>query len=194
MADKLRITVLEPDPERARMIVDGLCDADDYAITVLGDETALNQRLKELNPDVVLVDIANPSRDTLESLSVASGANSRPVAMFVDRSDPEMTKAAIDAGLSAYVVDGLTKNRIKPVIDAAIARFHMVSQIRNERDAAKAALADRKTIDRAKGLLIAAKGISEDEAYSLLRTTAMNQGRKTADVANALIMASEMLK
>lgn len=194
MATKLRITVLEADPERARMIVDGLCDAGDYDITILGDETALNQRLTDLNPDVVLVDIANPSRDTLESLSVASGANSRPVAMFVDRSDPAMTKAAIEAGLSAYVVDGLTKNRIKPVIDAAIARFHMVSKIRNERDAAKSALADRKVIDRAKGLLIAAKGISEEEAYDLLRKTAMNQGRKTTDVANALVLASEMLK
>lgn len=194
MAQKLRITIVEPDQERARMIVDGLCDAGDFTITVLGNETSLEQRLTDLNPDVVLVDIANPSRDSLESLSVASGANKRPVAMFVDRSDPEMTKAAIEAGLSAYVVDGLTKNRIKPVIDAAIARFHMVAQIRNERDAAKSALADRKTIDRAKGLLIAAKGISEEEAYTLLRTTAMNQGRKTADVANALVMASEMLK
>lgn len=194
MANKLRITVVEPDPERARMIVDGLCDAGDFTITVLGDEMSLNQRLTDLNPDVVLVDIANPNRDTLESLSVASGANTRPVAMFVDRSDPELTKAAIDAGLSAYVVDGLTKTRIKPVIDAAIARFHMVTQIRNERDAAKEALADRKTIDRAKGLLIAAKGISEEEAYTLLRTTAMNQGRKTAEVANALVLASDMLK
>jgi response regulator NasT len=194
MATKLRITVLEADPERARMIVDGLCDAGDYDITILGDETALNQRLTDLNPDVVLVDIANPSRDTLETLSVASGANSRPVAMFVDRSDPAMTKAAIEAGLSAYVVDGLTKNRIKPVMDAAIARFHMVSKIRNERDAAKSALADRKVIDRAKGLLIAAKGISEEQAYDLLRKTAMNQGRKTTDVANALVLASEMLK
>lgn len=194
MAQKLRITILEADPERARMIVDGLCDAGDFSITVLGDETSLNQRLTDLNPDVVLVDIANPSRDTLESLSLASGANKRPVAMFVDRSDPELTKAAIDAGLSAYVVDGLTKNRIKPVLDAAIARFNMVSQIRSERDAAKTALKDRKTIDRAKGLLIAAKGITEDQAYTLLRTTAMNQGRKTADIAHALVTASELLK
>ncbi|MEH6835386.1 MULTISPECIES: ANTAR domain-containing response regulator [Falsihalocynthiibacter] len=194
MAQKLRITILESDPERARMIVDGLCDAGDFTITILGNETSLNQRLSELDPHVVLVDIANPSRDTLESLSLASGANKRPVAMFVDRSDPELTKAAIDAGLSAYVVDGLTKNRIKPILDAAIARFNMVSQIRNERDAAKAALAERKTIDRAKGLLIAAKGISEEEAYALLRKTAMNQGRKTADIAHALVTASELLK
>ncbi|MCV6823557.1 MULTISPECIES: ANTAR domain-containing response regulator [Halocynthiibacter] len=194
MASKLRITILEPDPERARMIVDGLCDAGDYSITIIGDETSLNQRLSELNPDVVLVDIANPNRDTLEQLSLASGAASRPVAMFVDRSDPDLTKAAIEAGLSAYVVDGLHKNRIKPVIDAAIARFNMVAKIRNERDAAKAALADRKTIDRAKGLLIAAKGISEDEAYSLLRKTAMDQGRKVVDVATALVTASELLK
>lgn len=114
--------------------------------------------------------------------------------MFVDRSDNDTTRAAIEAGLSAYVVDGLSASRIKPVLDAAIARFNMVSQIRSELEAVKSALAERKTIDRAKGLLMQARGISEDEAYALLRRTAMDQGRKVADVAQALVTAADLLK
>lgn len=194
MNRKLSITLVDPDPERARMIVDGLCDAGDYDITVLGDDTGLARKLAAQMPDLVLIDIANPSRDRLEQLSLASGATARPVAMFVDRSDPEMTKAAIEAGLSAYVVDGLKKERIKPVIDAAITRFNMLSQMRSELEAAKAALTDRKTIDRAKGLLIEARGISEDEAYALLRKTAMDQGKRIVEVAQALVTAAELLK
>ncbi|MEP2784897.1 MAG: ANTAR domain-containing protein [Pseudoruegeria sp.] len=194
MSQKLSITVVDPDPDRARMIVDGLCDAGDYDITVLGDDTGLARKLENLTPDLVLIDISNPSRDTLEHLSLASGASARPVAMFVDRSDPELTKAAIEAGLSAYVVDGLTKARIKPVLDAAITRFNMLSQMRSELDAAKMALAERKTIDRAKGLLIEARRISEEEAYALLRKTAMDQGKRIAEVAQALVTAAELLK
>ena len=113
--------------------------------------------------------------------------------MFVDQSDEAMTQAAIAAGLSAYVVNGLQKDRIKPVLETAIARFRMLSKMQSELDAAKQALSDRKTIDRAKGLLMRARGISEDEAYTLLRKTAMGQGRKVIDVATALVTAAELL-
>ncbi len=194
MAPRLKIAIVEKDADRARLIVDGLSAAGDYEITVLGDEAAITRRLAQLDPDVVLIDIANPSRDSLEMLSLASGAKERPVAMFVDRSDDETTRAAIEAGLSAYVVDGLAPARIKPVMDAAIARFNMVSQMKSELEAVKSALAERKIVDRAKGLLMQARGISEDEAYTLLRKTAMDQGRKVAEVAAALVTAAELLK
>ncbi|MBE3639551.1 ANTAR domain-containing response regulator [Mangrovicoccus algicola] len=194
MAPRLKIAIVEQDEDRARLIVDGLSAAGDYDITVLGDATSLTRRLAAIDPDVVLIDIADPSRDALEMLSLASGARERPVAMFVDRSDDETTRAAIEAGLSAYVVDGLAPARIKPVMDAAIARFNMVSQMKSELDAVKSALAERKIVDRAKGLLMQARGISEDEAYTLLRRTAMGQGRKLADVAQALVTAAELLK
>ena len=194
MTSRLKIAIVEKDPDRARLIVDGLVTAGSFDISVLGDDTGLTRRLSQIDPDVVLIDIANPSRDSLEMLSIASGASERPVAMFVDRSDDETTRAAIEAGLSAYVVDGLSPNRIKPVLDAAIARFNMVSQMRRELAAVKSALAERKTIDRAKGLLMQARGISEDEAYTLLRKTAMDQGRKVADVAQALVTAADLLK
>lgn len=194
MATGLKIAVVERDRERAIQIIDGLKEAGDHEITVIGDESGLSRKLATLNPDVVLIDLENPDRDVLEELTLASSPMERPVAMFVDRTDDRATLAAIEAGVSAYVVDGLRKERIKPILDAAIARFHMISRMRVELAATKAALAERKTIDRAKGLLMKAKGLSEDEAYALLRKTAMDQGRRVADVAAALVTASDLLK
>jgi response regulator NasT len=190
----LKIAVVERDRDRALQIIDGLREAGDHEVTVLGDETGLARKLATLNPDVVLIDLENPDRDVLEEFTLASGPMERPVAMFVDRSDDTTTKAAIEAGVSAYIVDGLRKERIKPILDAAITRFHMISRMRAELEATKAALAERKTIDRAKGLVMKAKGVSEEEAYALLRKTAMDQGRKVADVASALVTASDLLK
>lgn len=194
MAKTLKIAVVERDRDRAMMIVDGLRDAGDHEVIVIGDDTGLSRRLSEINPDVVLIDLENPSRDVLEELALASGPMERPVAMFVDRSDGALTQAAIEAGVSAYIVDGLQKQRIKPIIDAAVARFQMFARVRSELAATKAALAERKTIDRAKGILMKARGISEDEAYALIRRAAMDQGRKVAEVAQALITAAELLK
>jgi len=189
----MKIVVIEGDRERALMIIDGLREAGDFDVTVIGDDPGLARRLSIINPDIVLIDLADPQRDVLEELTLATTPLERPVAMFVDRTDERATRAAIEAGMSAYVVDGLHKERIKPVLDAAIARFHMVRRIRSELETTKAALAERKTIDRAKGLLMKAKGMSEDEAYALLRRTAMDQGRKIGDVAFALVTASDLL-
>lgn len=190
----LKIVVVEQDRERAIDIIDGLNDAGWRDVTVIAETSALARTLNDLEPDLVLIDLANPSRDVLENLSQVSGATQRPVAMFVDKSDDDMTRAAVSAGLSAYVVDGLKKDRIKPVLETAIARFQMVSQMRSELNAAKLALTERKTIDRAKGLLMQAKGINEEEAYGLLRKTAMDQGRKVINVAEALVTASDLLR
>lgn len=193
MDQDLRILVVEPDPERAHSIIDALT-ADGWTnLHVVGDVTALDRKMKTLSPDIVLIDLANPDRDTLEHISMVSDAKSRPVAMFVDKTDDAMTQAAIQAGLSAYVVDGLHMNRIKPVIETAIARFQVMRKMQTELDAAKRALADRKTIDRAKGLIMKARGIGEDEAYALLRKSAMDQGKKVIDVAQALVTASDLL-
>ena len=193
MAGKLSVVVVEPDPDRARMIVDSLRDAGDFDIHAIGQTTGLGRRIKALNPDVVLIDIADPSRDMLEELALASGPLDRPVAMFVDKSDDGLTKAAIEAGVSAYVVAGMQAGRLKPVLDAAIARFHMFQRMRTELEAAKRALEDRKVIDRAKGILMKARGITEDEAYALLRKTAMDQGQRVADVARSLVTTAGLL-
>lgn len=193
MADSLSIVVVEKDRDRALLIVDSLRASGDHQIFVIAEEAGLARRISERNPDIVLVDITSPSRDMLEELTLASSPLDRPVAMFVDRSDDGLTKAAIEAGVSAYVVDGLKPERIKPIIDAAIARFHMFQRMRTELEATKRALQERKVIDRAKGLLMKARGIDEDAAYALLRKTAMAQGRKLADVAEALVTAADLL-
>lgn len=193
MMSRLSIVVVERDRERALLIVDSLKAAGDHDVFVIAEETGLARRISERNPDVVLVDIASPSRDMLEELTLASSPLDRPVAMFVDQSDDRLTTAAIEAGVSAYVVDGLRAERIKPVLDAAIARFHMFRRMRNELEATKRALEERKIIDRAKGVLMKARGLGEDEAYALLRKTAMDQGRKVVDVAEALVTAAGLL-
>ncbi|MGV6848469.1 MAG: ANTAR domain-containing response regulator [Marinibacterium sp.] len=192
-AKPLSIVVVERDRDRALLIVDSLRDSGAHEIFVESEETALARRIKERDPDIVLVDMASPSRDMLEELTLASSPLERPVAMFVDQSDDGLTKAAIEAGVSAYVVDGLRPERIKPIIDAAIARFHMFQRMRTELEATKKALQERKVIDRAKGILMKARKIDEDEAYALMRKTAMTQGRKMVDVAEAIVTAAGLL-
>lgn len=144
-------------------------------------------------PDVVLIDLGNPSRDTLEEMLTVSRALAKPIAMFVDQSDDTMIEAAIDAGISAYVVDGLRKERVKPILNLAVRRFNAFARMQTELNEAKAELADRKIIDRAKAILIATRGLSEPDAYAALRKAAMNQNKKIVDVASALITASDLL-
>lgn len=194
MSRPLSIVICEQDPDRAAIIRDALRETGDHDILVLSEEAHLAQRIAQSNPDLVLIEVESPSRDVLEELTLASGPLERPVAIFVDRSDSDLTRSAIEAGVSAYVVDGLRADRIRPVIDAAIARFNLFRQMRDELAATKAALEERKVIDRAKGLLMRAKGLSEDEAYAMLRRTAMDQKRRIADVAQALVLAAEMLR
>lgn len=190
---RLSIIVVERDRERALRIVDGLMVSGDHVVTVISEETGLARRIADAKPDIVLIDVSDPSRDVLEELALASGPMDRPVAMFVDRSDEHLTRAAIEAGVSAYVVDGLQPERIKPILDAAIARFHLFHRMRAELAATRAALEDRKIIDRAKAILMKARGIDEEAAYALLRKTAMDQKRRVADIAQQLVMAAGLL-
>ncbi len=193
MKQHLTVVVVEQNQERAFAIVDALKEAGDVDVSVIGNVSGLARKIAMHSPDIVLIDIDNPSRDMLEELTVASGPLERPVAMFVSGAAGGLAKAAVEAGVSAYVVDGLRAERIKPVIDTAIARFQVLRQMRTELAETRRALEERKVIDRAKGLLMKAKSISEEEAYALLRKTAMNQNRRVADVAEALVTASGLL-
>ncbi len=193
MQDRLSIIVVEADRDRAILILDSLREAGDYDIHVIAEPTGLARQVKARAPDIVLIDVANPSRDMLEELALASRPQDRPVAMFVDRTEDGLSAAAVEAGLSAYVVDGLQPRRIKPVLEAAIARFRMLQRMRTELAATKRALEERKVIDRAKGMIMKARGIGEDEAYALLRKTAMDQNKRVADVAQALVTAAGLL-
>ena len=193
MPNRLTILVVEPDRQRAMLVVDGLKDVGENEVHVISEVSALSRKIAQHAPDVVIVDIGSPTRDMIEELSLASAPLERPVAMFVDRSDDNLTKAAIEAGVSAYVVDDLRPERLQPVMMAAIARFNLFRRIRDELAETKRALEERKVIDRAKGLLMKARGMSEDEAYAALRKAAMDQGKKIADVAQALVTAADLL-
>lgn len=189
----MRILVVQADTEKAQHIIDALSEAGWHDVQALSNISSLKNSIESFDPDIVLIDMENPDRDMLEHISSVSDTRSRTVAMFVDQSDSDLTRAAMNAGLSAYVVDGLKMNRIKPVLETAIARFQVMRQMHSELDAAKQALADRKTIDRAKGILMRQRSLSEDAAYKLLRKAAMDQGRKVIDVAHALVTAAELL-
>ncbi|APX25281.1 MAG: two-component system response regulator [Rhodobacteraceae bacterium] len=194
MEPKLTIVVVEEERDRALGIVDALKVSGDHDVVVIANASGLARRIAAHEPDIVLIDIDNPTRDMLEELTLASGPLERPVAMFVSGEAGSLAQQAVEAGVSAYVVDGLAPARIKPVIDTAIARFGMLRQMRTELAETRRALEERKVIDRAKGLLMKAKSLDEDAAYALLRKTAMDQGRRVAEVAEALVTASELLR
>jgi two-component system, response regulator / RNA-binding antiterminator len=189
----LRIVIVDDSGLRATVLEDGLREAGYDDIHLVPPRGAFVARIERMAPDVVLIDLGNPSRDTLEEMLTVSRALAKPIAMFVDQSDDTMIEAAIDAGISAYVVDGLRKERVKPIINLAVRRFNAFARMQTELSEARTELADRKIIDRAKAILIATRGLSEPDAYAALRKAAMNQNKKIVDVASALITASDLL-
>lgn len=193
MQKDLSILVVEADADKARQIIDALMDAGWDQVHALAQISGLERAIRTHAPDIVLIDMANPDRDTLEHISLVSDTKARAVAMFVDQTDEDLTQAAVNAGVSAYVVNGLQMDRIKSVLETAITRFQLMRKMQSELDAAKRALEDRKTLDRAKGILMRQRGVTEDDAYKLLRKTAMDQGRKVIDVAQALVTAADLL-
>lgn len=192
-ASDISILVIDTDAIRSSVLEDGLRDAGYEDVTVISEMDHLVRRIVELDPDVIFIDLENPNRDMLEHMLSVSRSAQRPVAMFVDRSDSSMIEAAIDAGVSAYIVDGLKKERVKPILDMTISRFNAVNRLRQELEETRTELAERKVIDRAKGILMKMRGCSEDEAYKLLRKTAMDQNRRVAGVAESLVTSVGLL-
>jgi len=191
--EDLRIVVVDINPLRASILEDGLREAGHADIVHIDDTSDLLNRLNAATPDVIILDLESPSRDVLEQMCEVSRTMARPIAMFVDRSDTSMIDAAIDAGVSAYIVDGLRKDRIKPIIDITIRRFKTFTKLKDELESAKLQLEDRKAIDRAKGMVMKAKALSEDEAYALMRKAAMNGNKRIGDVARSIITSADLL-
>ena len=189
----MRIVIVDESPARGAVIAEGLVASGISDITVLIERLGLVSRIEELSPDVVLIDLANPRRDELEELFAVSRAIARPIAMFVGQSDDNSIAAAIDAGVSAYVVDGMKPERIRSVLDVAIKRFQAFARLREELDEARGELAERKAIDAAKALLMKQRGLDEPAAYAALRKAAMDSGRKIGDVADALLTAEKLM-
>jgi len=194
MHPTLKIVIVDENPIRAAILADGLREAGYTQVTQIEETNNLLARVYTLDPDVILIDLENPSRDVLAQMFQVSRVVRRPIAMFVDQSDAAAIEAAVDAGVSAYIVDGLKKERIKSILDLCISRFNAFARLQSELERAQTALSERKVIDRAKGILMKIRRISEADAYALLRTTAMNENKKIADVAQAVVTAEELLK
>ncbi len=190
--EDLSILVIDANRSRAAVVEAGLAAAGHSRVVTLSATQNLVARIEALAPDVIVIDLENPDRDTLEQMFQVTRAVRRPIAMFVDQADRDSIRAAVEAGVSAYVVDGLRKERVQAVLETAVSRFRAFDRLRQERDDAVNALADRKVIDRAKGILMKQKGLSEQEAYGALRRNAMKHNRKIVEVAQSVITAFEM--
>lgn len=190
----LHILLIDQNVMRASVLEEGLKEAGYPDVTVVRDMQNLLRRIVDEDPDVIFIDLENPNRDVLEQMFQVSRCVRRPIAMFVDRSDTEMIKAAVEAGVGAYIVDGLRKERVKAILDMAVSRFNAFSELREELERARLALTERKVIERAKGILMREKGLTEDAAYGLMRKAAMNESRRVAEIAQALVTATVLLK
>jgi response regulator NasT len=190
----LRVLIVDQNVARSSVLEEGLREAGFTELVVVRDMQNLLRRIVDEEPDVILIDLENPNRDVLEQMFQVSRVVSRPVAMFVDRSDAGAIEAAIEAGIGAYVVDGLRKERVRSIVDMAISRFRAFERLRLELDEARRQLSDRKLIDRAKGILMKQRGLGEEEAWQLLRRTAMRGNLRMAEVAQSVITAAELFE
>jgi response regulator NasT len=209
MNEMLRIVVVVPDlavteddgeAERSRSLRIGLLESGFNLVATLPADVFLTERLAQLQPDMVIVDAESAARDALEHVVMATREAPRPIVMFTNDSDTSHVPEAVAAGVTAYVVAGLAPERIRPILHVAMARFQheqalrrALAETRSELDELSAELKDRKTIDRAKGLLMQRQGLSEQAAYEKLRKTAMDRGLKLAEVAQRMLDVVDLL-
>jgi len=207
VSQTLRLVVIAPDSlqpdtadghaveqaERSRALRIGLLQAGYNIVAVLPTDTFLAERLAQLQPDMIIVDAESEARDALEHVVVASRDARRPIVMFTNDEDTTHVKDAVAAGVAAYVVAGLAPERIRPILEVAMARFQHEQGLRRELADARSELSDRKVIDRAKGLLMQRQGLSEADAYSKMRKTAMDRGLKLGEVAQRILDVAELI-
>lgn len=189
----MRIAIVDESASRAAIIREGLAAVEGSEIFVVTERRGLVARIGEIGPDIVLMDLGNPSRDVLEEYFAVSRVLARPIAMFVDESDEEAISASIDAGVSSYVVDGLAPHRIRSILDLAVKRFNAFARLQADLDEAKGKLAERENIDKAKRILMDSRGFTEPQAYTELRKAAMNQGKRIAEIADAVVTAHQLM-
>ena len=189
----MKVMIVDEEVERAEVLQQALTWAGYEVIAYVPSTFDLHRQVSALQPDVVIIDTDSPDRDTLENLIVVSRDEPRPVVMFTHDGDSAKIRAATQAGVSAYVVDGMSAERIGPIIDAAVARFEQFQALKREFDDIEEKLADRKVIERAKGLLMKSRNLSEEEAYRALRKQAMESNSRLAAVARQLVAVSGLL-
>ena len=188
----MRVLIIDPDEARAALVAEGLGDV---APQDIRRAAVFNQREATIfAPDVIVIACESPDRDTLESLRESNADNPKPVVMFVDRSAPGLAEAAVESGVAAYVVNGLSASRVRPILEVAMSRFQLMQKLRTDLHKAQADLAARKTVERAKGLLMKERGLDEEEAFRTLRKLAMDTGRPLGAVAADLLAFAGVLK
>ena len=190
----IRIAIVDENPVRSAIITEGLREGGYVDIVVISLMRGLIAEVAAIDPDVILIGLENPSRDVLEQMFTLSRVVRRPVAMFVDQSDESQMEAAIDAGVSAYIVDGFKKERIKPILNMSIIRFRAFTRLQDELAETKMKLQQRDTIDKAKRVLMRMKSLSEDEAYASMRKAAMNEKKRMSEIAAAILTAVDLLR
>lgn len=178
---------LDGNPLNVETIRSGLVSAGFAEIQIVDADLHLPDVITATQPDMLIIASESAARDTIEHVCVSTQHAPRPIVLFTDNDDSQRIKAALTAGITAYIVDGLRAERVKTVLDVAYARFELDQQLRAELDATKLKLTERKVVERAKGLLMQARGISEDEAYKRLRSMAMERGLKLVDAAQRVI-------
>ncbi|QXP84619.1 ANTAR domain-containing response regulator [Methylococcus sp. Mc7] len=189
----LRIMLVDEDDDRSAVLQQALAEAGYRVVARLRNEQNLALAVGEHKPDMVIIDMEAPGRDTLEQMREVSRDNPKPIVLFSNNRDSEYIRQAVQAGVSAYVVDGLRRERILPIVEVAMARFSEFQVLRRELEDTRAQLADRKLVEKAKGLLMKHRGLSEDEAYQSLRKTAMARNQRIADVARTLLALEDFL-
>lgn len=189
----MRIAIVDESAARASIIEEGLSSLENCEIFTLTSRDKLVVRIAEIAPDIVFMDLGNPSRDVLEEYFTVSRALDHPIAMFVEESDDASIAASIDAGVSAYVVDGLSAKRIQPLLQTTIQRFQAYARLETELAEAQGKLAERDTIDKAKRILMNTKGVTEPQAYAELRQKAMSCNRRIVEIADAVVTAHELM-
>lgn len=190
----LIVLLIDSDAERARVVEDGL-----HGSAVVRQASAVHGAellaiVRDLQPDAIIIDCDSPDRDTIENLQLVARENPKPIVMFVEDGDGALAKEAVRAGVTSYIVDGLSERRIKPVIEIAIERFKMVDSLRRDLEKSRADLEARKIIEKAKGVLMDKRGMTENEAYTAMRNMAMKQGKTIKDVAENIISVLSMLE
>ena len=189
----LNVMLVDDQPARAALLEQALRDHQFTVIARLSSAAGLADQVARLEPDIIIIDIESPDRDTLENMAILHRDNPRPVVMFAEEGDSGTIERAVRAGVSAYVVDGLNLSRVKPIVDVAIARFREFQALRQELQETRTQLADRKQIDRAKGLLMKHRGLDEQQAYQAMRKMAMDRGQRLGEVASNIIAVLELL-
>ena len=190
---RLRVLLVDDSDERRASIAASLAEVGCDAIGFVCSQEDVLTRVQQSNPDVVIIDLESPGRDTLDSLQTVQSIAPRPIVMFTQDDDGATIARATRAGVSAYVVDGISKKRVRPILDAAIERFQQFRGLADELEKTRAQLEERKLVDKAKSILMKQRGMSEDEAYKALRSLAMNSNKRIADIADSIVDAAKLL-